>query len=204
MRSVVFWSYIHFINPLGGPEVPATHGSHFGNGVAPAEKAGIGGAEDDMLNLTTTAFKASGKIPKRHTCDGEGVSPALAWSGAPDGTRAFALIMDDPDAPAGTWVHWVLYDLPPATKGLPEGLAGDPEVAGGGRHGLCWGVDEFERVGYHGPCPPPKDAPHRYSFRLYALKAPLGLKARATKFQVVEAMKGKVLAEAELIGRYGR
>jgi len=162
---------------------------------------GAGG--EIAMKLTSDAFGPGASIPVRHTCDGDDLSPALRWSGAPQGTRAFALIMDDPDAPPGTWIHWVLYDLPGEATGLPEGLARDQRLDGGAAQGACWGVDRFSRVGYHGPCPPP-GAPHRYFFKLYALDAPLGLKPKATKAEVLAATRGHVLAAAELMGTYGR
>jgi Raf kinase inhibitor-like YbhB/YbcL family protein len=111
--------------------------------------------------------------------------------------------MDDPDAPPGTWVHWVLFDLPPGATQLAEQQPRTKSLEGGGTHGACWGVSSYSRFGYYGPCPPP-GTPHRYSFRLYALDVSLGLAAEATKEQVVEAMKGHILAEAELVGLYGR
>jgi Raf kinase inhibitor-like YbhB/YbcL family protein len=111
--------------------------------------------------------------------------------------------MDDPDAPPGTWVHWVLYDIPPVQVELEEGVPKNATVEGGASHGVCWGVQSFSRVGYHGPCPPP-GPPHRYSFRIYALDSRLELPAKATKEQVERAMSGHVLARAELIGLYGR
>jgi len=153
--------------------------------------------------LSSPAFVGGQAIPRRHACDGEDVSPELRWSSVPAGTKSFALIMDDPDAPAGTWVHWVLYDLPAELTGLPEGVPRTESVLGGAKHGASWGVERFERAGYGGPCPPP-GKPHRYFFRLYALSAPLGLKPRATKAEVLGAMKGRVLGEAALIGLYGR
>ncbi len=154
------------------------------------------------FTLTSPAFKAGERIPKIYTCDGEDVSPALRWSGAPAKTASFALIMDDPDAPAGTWVHWVLYDLPAEAKELPQGVA-KKDSAAGAAQGACWGVDSFDRVGYFGPCPPP-GAPHHYHFKLYALDKVLGLKPRAAKAELAAAMAGHILAAAELIGLYGR
>jgi hypothetical protein len=151
------------------------------------------------LKLTSTAFQPGGTIPKKFTCDGPDVSPALAWSDAPAGTMSFALIMDDPDAPVGTWVHWVLYDLPAGTHELAEGVAKQEELPDGARQGR----NDFRRIGYGGPCPPPGPA-HRYFFKLYALDQKLGLKAGATKADVEKAMKGHVLAQGELMGRYGR
>jgi Raf kinase inhibitor-like YbhB/YbcL family protein len=162
------------------------------------------GAEKEAdMNLTSPAFDPGGRIPSRHTCDGEDLSPALAWNGVPEGTRSFALVMDDPDAPPGTWVHWVLYGIGPASRELGEGIAKRPSLPDGARQGLCWGVSSFARVGYYGPCPPP-GGPHRYSFRLYALDVELELEAKATKDDLEAAMNGHVLAEAELVGLYGR
>jgi len=149
--------------------------------------------------LTTTAFENGGSIPKKFTCDGADVSPALSWSEPPAGTQNLALISDDPDAPAGTWVHWVVYDMPAAARGLPEGVAKTGEVPGGGKQG----VTDFRRPGYGGPCPPP-GKPHRYYFKLYALDTKLALKPGASKREVEAAMKGHILAQAELMGRYGR
>jgi hypothetical protein len=151
------------------------------------------------LVLESAAFPAGGTIPKKFTCDGADVSPALKWSAPPAGTESLVLIADDPDAPVGTWVHWVLYDLPAQTRALPEGVPQEAELSGGGRQGS----NDFRRLGYGGPCPPP-GKPHRYFFKLYALKARLNLKAGATKKDVEQAMKGSVLAQAELMGHYGR
>ncbi len=153
--------------------------------------------------LASAAFSHEGGIPKVHTCDGRDVSPALAWSEVPEATASFVLIMDDPDAPPGTWVHWVLYDLPAGRRELPEGVPRTDRLEGGGVHGSCWGVDRFSRAGYYGPCPPP-GGPHRYFFKLYALDRTLDLAKGATKGQVMEAMEGHVVGEAVLMGRYGR
>ncbi|HKA31969.1 MAG TPA: YbhB/YbcL family Raf kinase inhibitor-like protein, partial [Candidatus Binatia bacterium] len=134
---------------------------------------------------------------RKHTCDGGDVSPALSWTDPPAGTRAFALVVDDPDAPGGTWVHWVLYDLPANAKSVPEGIAADKPPAGAKQ-----GVNDFRKAGYGGPCPPA--GTHRYYFKLYALDAPTELKPGATKQQLLAAVKGHVLGEAELVGRYAR
>jgi Raf kinase inhibitor-like YbhB/YbcL family protein len=149
------------------------------------------------FQLNTTAFQGNGFIPKKYTCDGADVSPMLAWNEPPAGTQSFALIVDDPDAPAGTWVHWVLYDLPPATRMLPEGVAKDRELP----DGSLQGQNDFRKIGYNGPCPPPGTT-HRYFFKLYALGAKTNLKAGAGKSEVERAMKGHILAQAELIGRF--
>jgi Raf kinase inhibitor-like YbhB/YbcL family protein len=151
------------------------------------------------LELRTSAFAPGGNIPRQYTCEGQDVSPALSWTDPPSGTQSFALIMDDPDAPVGTFVHWVVYNLPPATQQLPERMAGNDELRGGGFQGL----NDFPMTGYAGPCPPP-GKPHRYFFKLYALDTKLALKGQVGKRDVEQAMKGHVLAQAELIGRYSR
>jgi Raf kinase inhibitor-like YbhB/YbcL family protein len=151
------------------------------------------------FQLATTAFSAGGAIPRKFTCDGPDVSPKLAWSDPPGKTQSFALIMDDPDAPAGTWVHWVIYDLPANTRELAEGVAKQEQLSNGARQGR----NDFGKIGYGGPCPPP-GKPHRYFFKLCALDAKLDLKAGATKADVERAMKGHILTQAELIGRYAR
>ena len=150
------------------------------------------------LSLTSPAFQANGEIPKKFTCDAGDVSPALRWTDPPSGTQAFALIADDPDAPVGTWVHWVIYDLPAATRELPEGVAKTESAAGGTQ-----GRNDFRKIGYGGPCPPP-GKPHRYFFKLFALSAKTGLKPGANKADLTKAMVGKILAQTELMGTYKR
>jgi hypothetical protein len=159
------------------------------------------GARD--MEITSEEFDPGGTIPARSTCDGDDVSPALEWGGVPEGARSLVLIMDDPDAPPGTWVHWVLYDLPPDGGGLAGGIAEKERLEDGSVHGACWGVKSFSRIGYHGPCPPP-GRPHRYVFKLYALDAKLDLPPRKTVAEIEQAMKDHVLAEATLTGLYGR
>jgi Raf kinase inhibitor-like YbhB/YbcL family protein len=150
--------------------------------------------------LTSTAFKDGATIPGKHTCDGVDVSPPLAWRGTPAGTRSVALIADDPDAPGGTWVHWVLYNLPAEVSELPENIAKVESLdLGGARQGR----NDFRRPGYGGPCPPPGPA-HRYFFKLYALDTRLELKAGAQKKDVEAAMEGHVLGSAQLMGTYAR
>lgn len=151
------------------------------------------------LAISSSSFAAGAEIPAKYTCSGADVSPQLAWSGAPSRTQSFALIADDPDAPVGTWTHWVLYDLPPATSGLPEGVSKVDEPPAGGRQGQ----NDFRKVGYGGPCPPP-GKPHRYFFKLYALDKMLGLKPGASKQQVEQAMQGHILAHAEVMGKFKR
>ena len=151
------------------------------------------------FRLTATAFQSGGFIPRKFSCDGPDVSPALSWTEPPAGTQSLALIADDPDAPAGIWVHWVLYDLPPGTHELPEGVAKDRELSGGALQGR----NDFGKIGYNGPCPP-RGAPHRYFFKLYALDSVTKLKPGASKTELERAMKGHVLAQAELVGKYKR
>ncbi|MBI2821369.1 MAG: YbhB/YbcL family Raf kinase inhibitor-like protein [Acidobacteria bacterium] len=151
------------------------------------------------FELKSPAFLANAFIPRQYSCEGADVSVPLNWSDPPEGTRSFALIADDPDAPAGTWVHWVLYDLPPDTRELAEGVPGEERL----RSGAKQGTNDFGKVGYGGPCPPPGKA-HRYFFKLYALDQGTSPGARATKQQLLDAMKGHVLAEAQLVGLYQR
>jgi Raf kinase inhibitor-like YbhB/YbcL family protein len=151
------------------------------------------------MNITSGAFSAEGTIPRKYTCEGADVSPPLAWSGAPAGVQSYALIADDPDAPVGTWVHWVLYDLPADTKALAENVPKQEQLLNGARQGR----NDFRKIGHGGPCPPP-GKPHRYYFKLYALDKKLDLKPGATKAEVESAMKGHILAQGELMGRFGR
>jgi Raf kinase inhibitor-like YbhB/YbcL family protein len=151
------------------------------------------------FTLSSPAFKAGAGIPKQHTCDGADLSPALSWSGAPAGTKSFALIADDPDAPVGTWVHWVLYDLPGDATQLPQGVPPDERLSSGAKQG----TNDFRKVGYGGPCPPP-GKPHRYFFKLYALDTPSTLQPRATKPEVLRGIDGHVLGQVELVGTYKR
>lgn len=150
------------------------------------------------MQLTSPAFADGGLIPRRYTCDGDDASPPLAWSGVPATTVSLALIADDPDAPRGTWVHWVLYNLPATTTSLPEALPTDERLP----NGALQGRNDFRRTGYGGPCPP--SGTHRYFFKLYALDTVLSLEPGATKQQLLQAMEGHVLAEAQLMGRYAR
>ena len=145
------------------------------------------------IHVTSTAFNEGENIPKEYSCDGENLSPPLAWSDVPQGTQSLVLIVDDPDAPSGTFVHWVVYDLPAALASLPEGASGI------GREG----VNGFRKSGFGGPCPP-RGSTHRYFFKLYALDMVLGLKAGASKAEVEKAMQGHILAQGQLVGKYGR
>ncbi len=173
-------------------------------GAAKNRAAGKGGGMK-TLKVTSPAFAGGGYIPAKYACGGEDVSPALRWEGAPSGTRSFAVIMEDPDAPAGTWVHWVLFDIPASAGGLPGALPKEDVLRDGSRHGLCWGVneDDFSRIGYYGPCPPP-GKPHHYHFTVYALDIAPGLPAGTPKGALLDAMKGHILAQGELVGLYKR
>ena len=151
------------------------------------------------LQLSSTAFVEGQPIPQKHSCQGKDTSPPLKWSGAPAHTRSLALIADDPDAPVGTWVHWVLYDLPPTITEVAEDVAKTQHLSGGAKQGM----NDFHRTGYGGPCPPP-GKPHRYFFKLYALDTLLDLQPGATKKEVEAAMKGHILADGQLMGTYQR
>ena len=151
------------------------------------------------LDIKSTAFGEGNSIPKQYTCDGADISPQLSWSQPPEGTGSMVLICDDPDAPMGTWVHWVLYGLSPDTLEISEGIPDDREVLGGAKHG----VNDFHKYGYGGPCPP--GGTHRYFFKLYAVDTEVvDLDPGATKDEVLVAIKGHVLAEGQLMGRYSR
>jgi hypothetical protein len=153
------------------------------------------------FELRSPAFKADGRIPARHTGEGKDASPALSWTGAPKGTQSFALIVDDPDALVGAWTHWLIYDIPAGATSLAEGVARKASLPDGSKQGRSWGSARtgYERVGYHGPMPPPGQ-PHRYLFKLYALDRALGLPPQAEPNEVLKAMKGHILGEARLTG----
>jgi Raf kinase inhibitor-like YbhB/YbcL family protein len=150
------------------------------------------------MKLTSTAFKEGSMIPSQYSCDGEDISPALAWTDVPDGTKSFVLISDDPDAPMGTWVHWVIYNIPEEARELAEGVASDKQLL----NGALQGINDFRKIGYGGPCPP--GGKHRYYFKLYALDTKLNLSAGATKKEVEKAIQGHVLTQAQLMGTYQR
>ena len=169
-----------------------------GVGVSGAS-SGEQGGKAMAFELKSAAFTAGSNIPKKFTCDGPDVSPALSWSEPPAGTKSLALIMDDPDAPVGTWVQWVLYDLPASERELAEDVPKEGQLKSGARQGR----NDFQRIGYGGPCPPP-GKPHRYLFKLYALDAKVNLKPSATKQGLERAIKGHILVQTELMGRYGR
>jgi Raf kinase inhibitor-like YbhB/YbcL family protein len=158
-------------------------------------------APPPTLQLDSPAFAAGQPIPRIYTLEGSNLSPPLRWSGAPAATLSFSLILDDPDASAGPWIHWVLYDIPAGSTGLPAGLPHAPQLADGSRQGRCWGVHHFGRHGYQGPQPPAGPA-HRYRFTLTALADRLGLPEGASAPDLLAAMADLRLAEAVLWGTY--
>jgi len=151
------------------------------------------------IQITSTAFSEGQPIPAKYSCEGSDISPPLQWTNTPANAKSFALIMDDPDAPVGTWVHWVLYDLSANATGLPENVAKTQTISNGAKQGM----NTWPRLGYGGPCPPP-GKPHRYFFKLYALDTMLDLKPGLTKKDLLKAMEGHVLAEGQLMGTYQR
>jgi Raf kinase inhibitor-like YbhB/YbcL family protein len=159
---------------------------------------GAGGSAR-AFELRSPAFSPGEEIPGKHTCDGPDLSPPLHWSDPPANAKVFALIVDDPDAPGGTWVHWVLFGVPGTVRELLEGVPRQETVSGIGTQGL----NDFRTVGYGGPCPP-RGPSHRYFFRLYALDTALTLPPRSTKAEILKAVEGHILGQVELIGRYRR
>jgi|Deesub1362B_J571_1020462.scaffolds.fasta_scaffold27118_1 hypothetical protein len=151
------------------------------------------------LSISSPAFQEGGEIPAKYTCEGQDVSPELVWGEPPAGTQSFVLIMDDPDAPGGVFTHWVLFNLPVASRKLPEGVPAQAQLP----DGSLQGKNDFGKIGYGGPCPP-SGRPHRYQFTLYALDQPLDLKAGVSKKQVIQAMQGHILAQGRLTGTYQR
>jgi len=150
------------------------------------------------LKVTSTAFTDGGMIPSKYTADGEDISPPLAWEGLPEGTQSVAIINDDPDAPMGTWVHWLVWNIPPEKTSLPEDVRPYKQSPDGIRQGTT----DFGRIGYGGPAPP--SGTHRYFFKIYALDTKLDLPPGAVKQELEDAMKGHILAEGQLIGKYSR
>lgn len=150
------------------------------------------------IKLRSTAFEEGGMIPKQYTCDGKDISPPLAWESVPDSTKSIALICDDPDAPMGTWVHWVLFNLPANIKELPENIPPQEILENGAKQG----TNDFRNIGYGGPCPP--GGTHRYYFKIYALDTVLTLEAGATKAKLLKVMEEHILAEGKLMGKYKR
>lgn len=150
------------------------------------------------MTITSSVFEEGGMIPVKYSCDGDDLSPPLSWSDVPETTKSFALISDDPDAPVGTWVHWVIYNIPGSSSGLNEGIPTDKALS----DGSIQGSNSWKKVGYGGPCPP--GGTHRYYFKLYALDTELDLGPGASKKELERAMKGHVVAEDQLMGRFSR
>jgi Raf kinase inhibitor-like YbhB/YbcL family protein len=165
-------------------------------GIRPAGKEGIAVTK---LELTSTAFKEGETIPKKFTCVDANVSPPLRWSSPPARTKSLALLCEDPDAPVGLWVHWVLWGLPPDSTSLPEGVPPEKILSNKTRQGR----NDFKKIGYGGPCPPP-GKPHRYFFKLYALDSALNLEPGATRNDLLKAIEGHLIAQGELMGRFMR
>jgi Raf kinase inhibitor-like YbhB/YbcL family protein len=150
------------------------------------------------LKVTSTAFTQGGMIPSKYTCDGADVSPPLTWTKGPEGTKSYALISDDPDAPIGTWVHWVLYNIPSKVISLPENVQKSKRLDIGALHGK----NDFRNFGYGGPCPP--GGTHRYYFKVYALDSMIDAGPGLTKKELIKEMEKHILAQGELIGKYSR
>ena len=157
------------------------------------------GAKIMEIKLTSPSFEEGGTIPTKYTCDGADISPHLKWDSVPEGTKSIALIADDPDAPKGTWVHWVIFNLPPVARELPEHLTNGELLLNGAKQGM----NDSHKIGYGGPCPPPGNA-HRYYFKIYALDSIVSLKPNATKADLVRAMDGHILGHGQLMGKYAR
>jgi Raf kinase inhibitor-like YbhB/YbcL family protein len=165
---------------------------------APAAPANAVSQEGATMKLTSPAFSEGVLIPAQYTCAGDDSSPPLAWNDIPSGAKSLALIADDPDAPVGTWVHWVVFNLPVTAGGLPEGIKDEKQLPGGS----VQGTNSWRRTGYGGPCPP--SGTHRYFFKLYALDTLLALGNNTTAKDLQAAMKGHILAETQLMGRFKR
>jgi len=151
------------------------------------------------LSLSSKAFQDGERIPGKYTCEGQDISPSLMWNAPPQGTQSLSLIVDDPDAPGGVFTHWVLFNIPPDSRGLPEAIPIEAQLPSG----ALQGKNDFNRNDYGGPCPPP-GRPHRYCFTLYALDRVLDLKAGVSRKQVLAAIKGHILAQGKLTGIYQR
>src|SRR5687768_16586323 len=194
MRHTIFY-FLLLISVLLASCVPA--GTTTPN--TPILETATGMSEATMsIQLTSNAFTQEGTIPAQYACTGSDISPSLAWSEPPAGTQSFALIMDDPDAPAGTWVHWVLFNIPTSSRGLTEGIPSQGTLSDGSLHGKNSGGN----LGYSGPCPP--SGTHRYVFKLYALDEMLGLSSGADNGELLKAMEGHILAQGELMGMFSK
>ena len=166
---------------------------------SPATASGSPAAErNSSIQITSAAFKEGELIPRQYTCDGVNISPPLEWTGAPRSAKTIALVADDPDAPAGTWVHWVLYNLPAANIGMVENLPATEDLKAGGSQGK----NDFGKIGYGGPCPP--SGTHRYYFKIFAVDTELPLKGGASKAELLKALEGHVVGQGQLLGTYRR
>ena len=161
-------------------------------------EANMTSVSDVKMVLTSTAFEEGEMIPKKYTCDGSNISPPIRWDSVPPQAKSLALIADDPDAPMGTWVHWVIFNIPPSLSGLPESIPPKDSLP----NGSLQGKNDFRNSGYGGPCPP--GGTHRYFFKLYALDIMLQLKPGCTRADLLKAMQGHIVAEGQLMGRYSR
>jgi len=166
--------------------------------ISPSSVSNPSPQQKSELKLTSSAFKEGEAIPRGYTCDGANVSPPLEWTGVPTTAKTLAIIADDPDAPAGTWVHWVVYNLPAEGLGLIENTPQTETLNGGGLQGK----NDFGKIGYGGPCPP--SGTHRYFFKIYVLDGELALKSGATKAEVEKAMEGHIIGQAQLMGTFRR
>jgi len=162
-----------------------------------ADSGAVGGKKME-IQVTSSAFEEGGLIPPEYTCDGTDISPPLQWDAVPEGTKSIALISDDPDAPMGTWVHWVIFGLPADTRELAENIPPDETLPNGAKQG----TSDFGKIGYGGPCPP--SGTHRYFFKIYALDTEVDLSAGAKKRELLKAMEGHILGQGQLIGKYKR
>lgn len=154
--------------------------------------------KEGTMELSSAAFKNGSSIPKQYTCDGPNVSPPLQWSGVPNNSKSLALLVDDPDAPRGTWVHWILFNIPPQATAIPENIRKTRTIPNGARQG----TNDFREIGYGGPCPP--GGKHRYFFKLFALDTELQLDPGSTRSDLERSMAGHILADTQLMGTYQR
>lgn len=168
-------------------------------GESASESPELKDTEIKKLTVTSSSFRNGEFIPRKHTCDGRDKSPALRWDPIPKGTQSFVIIADDPDAPNGTWTHWILYDMPPTINFIPKGFPPIKKLANAEKHGL----NDFAKLGYAGPCPPLGEE-HRYYFRVYAVDKMFGFDASKSREEIDQAIEGHVLAKGELMGRYKR
>jgi len=158
----------------------------------------VKGGKKMAITITSAAFTEGSIIPREYTCDGEDISPPLAWAGIPENAKSLALICDDPDAPMGTWVHWVLFNIPAHIMELSAKIPSEKIIQNGAKHG----INDFRKIGYGGPCPP--GGTHRYYFKLYALDTEINAEAGITNIELLKKMEGHILAEGQLMGRYSR